>query len=128
MNDLRNTLELEKCVEKMVQNLKQKVANEIEHTPLKETKIISSNIVVIRLSNLQRNILTPENYIPAIQAKYVAQSLDGVVTAHAFIKKIEDMIEKRSVKIGSNTYPLNDITIGILKTYYNEDYDKEVFE
>lgn len=117
MDDLIKVLELEKSVADMVQNLKRKIADEIEHTVLNDIKVVSSNIIIVKISKLQRNIWTPEYYIPSIQAKYVSQNLENAVTAHAFIKKVKVMIENRSVKIGSNVHPLNDTTIKILQKY-----------
>lgn len=121
MDDLRNILELEKSVANMLQNLKMKISYEIEHTSLNDVQVISSNIIILKFSKLQRNIWTPEYYIPSIQAKYVSQYLENVVTVHDFVKKVKDMITNRNVKIGSNIYPLNDTTIKILQKYYNED-------
>lgn len=121
MDDLRNVLALEKSVVNMLQNLKMKISYEIEHTSLNDIQVISSNIIILKLSKLQRNIWASEYYIPSIQAKYVTQYLENVVTAHSFVRKVKDMITNRSVKIGSNIHPLNDTTIKILQKYYNED-------
>lgn len=117
MNDLNKILELEKSVANMIQNLKWEIVDEIKHTALSDVKVISNNIVVVRFSSLQRNIWTPEYYIPSVQANYVAQSLKSVVTAHAFVEKVDNMITNRSVKIGKNIYSLNDTTIKILQKY-----------
>ena len=117
MNDLKNIIELEKSITDMLQDLKMKIAYKIEHTPLNNVRVISSNIVVLKLSELQQNIWTSEYYMPSIQAKYVTQYLENAVTAHAFTKKIKDMITNKSVKINNNTHLLNDTTIEILQKY-----------
>lgn len=117
MGELSQVLKLEKSVAEMVQGVKQKLIAEIENTALSNVHQVSSYIVIVRLSKLQRNIWTPEYYLPTMQAKYVAHSLEGVTTAHAFIKKVSEMIEKRNVKIGCNVHPLNDTTILILQKY-----------
>lgn len=121
IHDLKNMLELEESTTDALQNLKTRISYEIEHTPLEDVQVISSNIVVSKLSKLERNIWTPEYYIPSAQAKYVAQYLGNTATAHSFVKKMKDMIENKSVKIKGNIHQLNDTTVKILQKYYSED-------
>lgn len=118
MMNINDVLEMEKSVEKMISQLKEQIIKEIEETPLKDVKPIASNIVVIRLSQIQNNIWSPEYYIPSVQAQYVDAALSNISTAHSFMKKVDEMIEKRGVKIGVNFHRLNDATISILKKYY----------
>lgn len=120
MMSLNETLEVEKSVATMVRELKEQIAKEIAETPLKDVKPIAENIVIVRLSCLQHNIWSPENYIPSVQADYVRKALDSVTTAHSFVKKMEEMIEKRGVKIGVNFHRFNDKTVSILEKYYSK--------
>lgn len=120
MMNLNKILEVEKSVATMVCDLKEQIVKEIAETPLKDVKPIAENIVVVRLSCLQHNVWSPEYYIPSIQADYVRKALDGVSTAHSFVKKMEEMIEKRGVKIGVNFHRFNDKTVSILEKYYSK--------
>lgn len=120
MMNLNKILEVEKSVATMVRDLKEQIAKEIAETPLKNVKPIAENIVIIRLSCLQHNIWSPEYYIPSVQADYVRKALDSVTTAHSFVKKMEEMIEKRGVKIGVNFHKFNDKTVSILEKYYSK--------
>lgn len=117
---LNEILEVEKSVATIVRDLKEQIAKEIAETPLKDVKPIAENIVIVRLSCLQHNIWSPEYYIPSVQADYVRKALDSVTTAHSFVKKMEEMIEKRGVKIGVNFHRFNDKTVSILEKYYSE--------
>lgn len=117
---LNEILEVEKSVATIVRDLKEQIAKEIAETPLKDVKPIAENIVIVRLSCLQHNIWSPEYYIPSVQADYVRKTLDSVTTAHSFVKKMEEMIEKRGVKIGVNFHRFNDKTVSILEKYYSE--------
>lgn len=118
--NLNKILEVEKSVATMVRDLKEQIAKEIAETPLKDVKPIAENIVIVRLSCLQHNIWSPEYYIPSVQADYVLKALDSVTTAHSFVKKMEEMIEKRGVKIGVNFHRFNDKTVSILEKYYSK--------
>lgn len=120
MMSLNRILEVEKSVATMVRDLKEQIAKEIAETPLKDVKPIAENIVIVRLSCLQHNIWSPEYYIPSVQADYVRKTLDSVTTAHSFVKKMEEMIEKRGVKIGVNFHRFNDKTVSILEKYYSK--------
>ncbi len=120
MNDLKNIIALEESITDMLQDLKIRISYEIEHTPSNNAQVISSNIVVLKLSELQQDIWTSEYYMPSIQAKYITQYLENAVTVHAFVKKIKDMITNKSIKINNNTHLLNDTTIKILQKYYSE--------
>lgn len=120
MINLNRILEVENSVATMVRDLKEQITKEIAETPLKDVKPIAENIVIVRLSCLQRNVWSPEYYIPSAQADYVRKALDGVSTAHSFVKKMEEMIEKRGVKIGVNFHRFNDKTVSILEKYYSK--------
>ena len=120
MMDLNRILEVEKSVATMVRDLKERITKEIAETPLKDVKPIAENIVIVRLSCLQHNVWSPEYYIPSVQADYVRKALDSVTTAHSFVKKMEEMIEKRGVKIGVNFHRFNDKTVSILEKYYSK--------
>jgi len=120
MMNLNKILEVENSVIIMVRDLKERIAKEIAETPLKDVKPIAENIVIVRLSCLQHNVWSPEYYIPSVQADYVRKALDSVTTAHSFVKKMEEMIEKRGVKIGVNFHRFNDKTVSILEKYYSK--------
>lgn len=118
--NLNKILEVEKSVATMVCDLKEQIVKEIAETPLKDVKPIAENIVIVRLSCLQNNVWSPEYYIPSIQANYVRKAFDSVTTAHSFVKKMKEIIEKRGVKIGVNFYRFNDQTVSILEKYYSK--------
>lgn len=120
MMNLNKILEVEKSVATMVCDLKEQIVKEVSGTPLKDVKPVAGNIVIVRLSCLQHNIWTPEYYIPSVQADYILKALDGISTAHSFVKKMEEMIEKRGVKIGMNFHRFNDQTVSILEKYYSK--------
>lgn len=119
MDSLKNVLEMEKQIKEMVQHIKNEIVGETENTPIDGVKPLSKNMAVVSFSNLKNNIWTPEYYIPSAQAKYIEQALEHITTASAFVSKMEEIILNKKVKIGSNTYPINDTTIGVLKKYLN---------
>ena len=123
--DLREIINAEKSITKMIDDLKEEITTEIETTPLKDVEPIEQNIVIVKLSHLQNSVWTPEYYIPAVQANYVRKSLDGVSTAHSFVKKMKEMIERRGTTINRQFYRFNDNTVSILEKYYSSTYQKE---
>lgn len=122
--NLNEILEIEKSVTNRIHDLKEKMVKEIAEAP-GVFKPISKNIVVVKFSDLQHNVWTPEYYIPSAQADYVRQVLDSVTTVHSFVKKMEEMIEKRGIKIGINFHRLNDETVSILEKYYSKTNEEQ---
>lgn len=123
--DLKEIINAEKSIAKMIDDLKEKITTEIEATPLKNVKPIAQNIVIVKLSYLQNSVWTPGYYIPAAQANYLRKSLDGVSTAHSFVKKMKEMIERRGTTINRQFYRFNDNTVSILKKYYSSTQQEE---
>jgi hypothetical protein len=123
--NLNKILEMEKSVTTTINGLKEQIVKEIIETPLKDVKPIAENIIVIKFSDLQHNIWSPEYYIPSVQADYVRTVLASVTTAHSFVKKMEEMIEKRGVKIGVNFHRFNDKTVSILEKYYSKTNEEQ---
>lgn len=117
--DLSRILEVEKSVAGMICELKEQIVKEVAETPQKDVEVLGKNIVVIKFSKLKRSIWTPEYYIPSVQAEYIRKALDSISTAHSFVKKMDEMLEKRGVKIGAIFHPLNDDAISILEKYYS---------
>lgn len=123
--DLKEIINAEKSITKMIDDLKEEITTEIETTPLKEVEPIAQNIVIVKLSHLQNSVWAPGYYIPEGQANYVRKSLDGVSTAHSFVKKMKEMIERRGTTINRQFYRFNDNTVSILEKYYSSTYQKE---
>lgn len=120
--DLKEIINAEKSITKMIDDLKEEITTEIETTPLKDVEPIAQNIVIVKLSHLQNSVWAPGYYIPAGQANYVRKSLDGVSTAHSFVKKMKEMIERRGTTINRQFYRFNDNTVSILEKYYSSTY------
>lgn len=123
--DLKEIINAEKSIAKMIDDLKEKITTEIETTPLKDVEPIAQNIVIVKLSHLQNSVWAPGYYIPAGQANYVRKSLDGVSTAHSFVKKMKEMIERRGTTINRQFYRFNDNTVSILEKYYSSTQQEE---
>lgn len=120
INSLKTIIKTETTISNMIQSVIESIANEIETTPLPDTKPVNSNIVIVKLSQLRRNnTLSPEYYIPAYQAKIVKQYLESSKRGTELIAKLENIIENKCIKLGKNKYPLNDTTFSIVKKYYD---------
>ena len=117
MENLKELLEVEKSIKTMINELKQRIIKETVETPLDGVKPISKNICIVKMSNLQYNVWSPEYYLPEKQAEYVEKSLESVSTIHSFVEIIKKTIEQKYVKIGQNRYRLNENTISVLKKY-----------
>lgn len=115
---LNEIIETENSFSKMINELKKRIVTEIEETSIEGVQKINSTISIVSFSALSKGtILTPEYYISSAQARCVGDNLKNVSTAASFIKKLQEMVDKRNVKIKGTTYPLNDQTIEILKKY-----------
>ena len=116
---LKDILLIEESISHMIEETKEKICTEIAGTELPHVKRLNSFCVVVRLSQLEHNIWTPEYYIPNAQANYVRKALEKISTARTFAEKVKGMIENRNVKINQNVHYLNDTTVAILMKYYN---------
>lgn len=120
INGLKTIIETETTILDMIQSVVESIANEIETTPLPDTKPVNSNIVIVKLSQLKRNsTLSPEYYIPTYQAKIIKQYLEPSKRGTDLITKLKNIIESKCIKLGKNKYPLNDTTLSIVKKYYD---------
>lgn len=115
---LQQVIEIENSTSKMIDELKKNIVTEIEETPIEGVQKINSIISIVSFSTLSKGtILTPEYYISSAQARCVGDSLKSVSMAASFVKKLQEMVDKRNVKIKGTTYPLNEQTIDILRKY-----------
>lgn len=115
---LSQIIETENSFLKMIDELKKKIVTEIEETPIEGVQKVTSTISIVNFSALGKGIiLTPEYYVSSAQARCVSDDLKNVSTAASFVKKLQEMVDKRNVKIKGTTYPLNDQTVEILKKY-----------
>lgn len=115
---LNEIIETENSFSKMINELKKRIVTEIEETSIEGVQKINSTISIVSFSALSKGtILTPEYYISSAQARCVGDSLKSISTAASFVKKLQEMVDKRNVKIKGTTYPLNEQTIEILRKY-----------
>ena len=115
---LKQIIETENSFSEIIDALKKRIVAEIEETPIEGVQKINSTISIVSFSTLGKGtVLTPEYYISSAQARYVNDALKSVSTAASFIKKLQEMIDKKSVILKGTKYPLNDQTIEILKKY-----------
>lgn len=115
---LNEIIEAENSFSEMINELKKRIVAEIEETPIEGVQKINSTISIVSFSTLGKGtVLTPEYYISSAQARYVGDGLKSVSTAASFVKKLQEMVDKRNVKIKGTTYPLNEQTIEILRKY-----------
>lgn len=117
MNNLKDIIAQENRVAEMIASVKDSIRMDLTGSKLPQAMPDGSMMVTINLSQLERGILSPEYYIPEVQAKYVDDALKSVSTASSFVKKLSEMVERKGVLIGFNFYPLNSNTIRILKKY-----------
>ena len=114
---INEIIEQEEEIKKTIDKLKAEIFSHVQKSEFPNVKKISSNIVIVKSSNLVNNIWSPEYYIPATQAKYIEQALDKITTGTAFIKKVTEMVEQKGVKINYHFHPFHPVVIEILKKY-----------
>ena len=107
----------EEKIKETIDKLKKEIFSHVQKSDCPDIRIISSNISIVKSSELINNIWSPEYYIPTTQAKYIEQALDTITTGTAFIKKVKEMVEQKGVKIKSTFYPFHPVVIEILKKY-----------
>lgn len=114
---INEIIEQEEKIKETIDKLKEEIFSHVQKSEFPNIKKLSSNIVIVKSSNLVNNIWSPEYYIPATQAKYIEQALDRITTGTAFIKKVTEMVEQKGVKINYHFHPFHPVVIKILKKY-----------
>lgn len=117
ITDINDIINLEKSITAQLEWLKSNIVQEIENTPVPGVNHNAPNMFTIRFSQLQNNVWSAEYYLPNMQARHVQQAMSGIATVSAFLQKLREIIEKKSVRISGNTYPLNNTTLCILQKY-----------
>lgn len=114
---IENIIKQEEKIKETINKLKKEIYSLVQKSEFPNVKKISSNIVIVKASNLVNNIWSPEFYIPVTQAKYIEQALDNITTGTTFIKKLTEMVEQKGVKINYHFHPFHPVVIEILKKY-----------
>ena len=114
---MKTIIKQEEKIKETINKLKEEIFSHVQKSEFPNIKKLSSNIVIVKSSNLVNNNWSPEFYIPAIQAKYIEQALDTITTGTAFIKKVTEMVERKGVTIKSNFHPFHPVVIEVLKKY-----------
>lgn len=107
----------EEKIKETIDKLKKEIFSHVQKSDFPDVKKISSNISIVKFSELVNNIWSPEYYIPATQAKYIEQALSTITTGTAFIKKVTEMVERKGVKINCYFHPFHPVVIEVLKKY-----------
>ena len=107
----------EEKIKETIDKLKKEIFLHVQKSDFPNVKVISSNISIVKFSELANNIWSPEYYIPTTQAKYIEQALSTITTGTAFIKKVTEMVEQKGVKINYHFHPFHPVIIEILKKY-----------
>lgn len=72
---------------------------------------------VIKNSGSSGMILSPHYYIQEKQAQIVKDGLRGTDSVTGILGRMREMYEQKRVRVGSVSYILNPVTLGILKKY-----------
>ena len=102
---INKIIEQEEKIKETINKLKKEIYSHVQESEFPNVKKISSNICIVKFSELVNNIWSPEYYIPTTQAKYIEQALDKITTGTAFIKKVTEMVEQKGVKINYHFHP-----------------------
>ena len=115
---LKQIIEAENSFSKVIDELKKSIVTEIEETAVEGVKKVSSTITIVNFFTLAKeSIWAPGYYNSSAQAHCVAESLKSASTAVSCTKKLQEMIDKKSVILKGTKYPLNEQTIEILRKY-----------
>ena len=117
---IANILEAERNATLVIEQEKQKIVSDIQNCALKNVKSLAPNIIVVKLSQLQNNVWSPDYYIMEKQALYVRQFMSGAKTVTMLMERLKTMIDDGYVKIGTSRYRLNEKTIEIIRNHYIE--------
>ena len=117
---IASILEAERNANLVIEQEKQKIVSDIQNCDLKNVKSLAPNIVVVKLSQLQNNVWSPDYYIMEKQALYVRQFMSGAKTVTMLMERLKTMIDDGYVKIGTSRYRLNEKTIEIIRNHYIE--------
>lgn len=124
MRDINKLLKKEQALQSKINALFEEVIEEIYNTILttemvgvqQQTSDFSCATVSFTALSTS-SILSAEYYIPKAQADLIKIVLNKSKSLTRLKNDIANIVEKKTVKINSYTYPINDTTIKILKNY-----------
>lgn len=122
---LQELIAMEQTVRDKVNKFRDKLYHEIKETaPMEGVKPYPSDsgirAAVVSLSaikNDRRMILDPCYYIQEKQAEIVKDGLRGTDSAAKTIERIQEMYQKKAVRVGAVSYQLNEVTLSVLGKY-----------
>lgn len=114
MEGIQEIIIMEKAVAQKINDLVQKIANEVSHVERNNVRNLSANCCVVSFSALEKTILSPEYYLQSVQAELVRNELKTATTATAFQTRIQRMCENGKTKTGEK---LTDSTLAIMQKY-----------
>lgn len=104
-----------------IQKLKEELFKTVGDAKLTGVNSISENCSVVSVSAIAKsNILSAEYYVPKTQAKIILDAFKSVKTANDFSRKLNEIIENKSVKLSSCNHKINDDIIKILEDFANK--------
>lgn len=110
-------MEMEYHMQKVLEKIKNDLAEEIKKNSTKCYQESASNICTVNFKDLEKTILSPSYYHPRQQAKIVKTKLDMAKTPSEFVKFAKEMVSTKQVVLGKNKEPLNPKTIRIISEY-----------
>lgn len=118
----------EEKVKNYMNNFLSQITDTIKGTTVDGVSIIETTskngprCYAINTSALSNMILSVDYYCPELQADIIKQALQTTVNKGSisdFFKKIEDLLQHKSVKMKNRTYHLNPCTLNILRATYD---------
>ena len=115
MISIKEVREAQEILKKALESLRKETVQKVEEAqPLEGVKLIKSNMAIISASSLSKNGWCPSVYLPSCQIQAIEKATANISTFDSFVKKLETMVEKKSVKVGSETTYLNEKTLAAL--------------
>lgn len=93
INEIR---ELEKAYQEELRKLKKELIQILNHVKYPETKLIRSNIAVVKLSSLEESWL-PSYHIPGIQSKELEKKIEKAATISSLTNIIDELISGEKI-------------------------------
>ena len=114
MSTLSDVRKMEESIFALLEKARNDICEEIRNTPVPGVTKLNDFCFTVPLSVIGTGPWTAEYYSPTSQANLVDRVLASAQTATSSHEKIARMLEKKQVKLDGCTYPLNDVTLGIL--------------
>lgn len=121
MISISKVKEAQLILENTLKELREETSTRIrKNQPIEGVSLLRENVALVSFSQISANGLSPSTYLPSCQIEAIEKVTKNITTFNSFVKKLEEIKDKKIVKVGQETIRLNQKTIDSINSIIQE--------